>query len=52
MGDRDEALAYAGPGPVISDDRPYVEYYRSLAFDDVPPNIQGFSRDLRKVLGD
>lgn len=52
MGDRDEALAYAGPGPVISDDRPYVEYYRSLAFDDVPPNIQGFSRDLGKVLGD
>lgn len=52
MGDRDEALRYAGSGPVITDDRPYVEYYRSLPVDDLPPNIQGFSRDIRKVLGD
>jgi len=28
-GNRDEALAYVGDGPVISDDRPLNEYYRS-----------------------
>jgi spermidine synthase len=50
MGDRDEALRFAGPGPVITDDRPYVEYYRSLPVDDLPPNVQGFSRDIRKVI--
>jgi spermidine synthase len=27
-GDRDDALSYVGPGPVITDDRPYVEYFR------------------------
>jgi spermidine synthase len=52
VGDRDEALAYLGPGPVITDDRPYVEYFRSLdAAGDRLPNLDGFSRDWRKILG-
>jgi spermidine synthase len=51
VGDRDEALAYVGPGPVITDDRPYVEYYRSLAgAGDRPPDLVGFSRDPSKIL--
>jgi spermidine synthase len=51
VGDREEALAYLGPGPVISDDRPYVEYYRSLGTTgDRLPNLEGFSRDWRKVV--
>jgi spermidine synthase len=50
-GDREEALAYTGPGPVITDDRPYVEYYRSLSADgDRLPDLSGFSRDPRNVL--
>jgi len=49
-GDRDEALAFTGPGPVITDDRPYVEYYRSLPGGDRLPQIEGFSRDWRKVV--
>jgi spermidine synthase len=51
MGDRDEALAYLGPGPVITDDRPYVEYYRSLGTaGDRLPDMSSFSRDWTKVL--
>ena len=49
-GDRGEALAYVGPGPVITDDRPYVEYYRSLGGDDRLPDLSGFSRDVRKIV--
>jgi spermidine synthase len=28
-GNRDEAVAYVGDGPIISDDRPLIEYFRS-----------------------
>ena len=50
-GDRDEALAYLGPGPVITDNRPYVEYYRSLSKDgDRLPDASGFSHDWSKAV--
>ena len=50
-GDRAEALAYAGEGPVITDDRPYVEYYRSLSTAGVRlPDLSGLSRDWRKIV--
>ena len=50
VGDRDEVLAYLGPGPVVTDDRPRVEYYRSLPAGDRVPDVSGFSRDWRKVV--
>jgi spermidine synthase len=50
VGDRNEALAYVGRGPVITDDHPYVEYYRSLPADDRPPAIEGFSHDRAKIM--
>lgn len=37
---RDRLLAYVGEGPVISDDRPFVEYFRSLPKSD-PPSLDG-----------
>jgi len=49
-GDREEALAYVGDGPVITDDRPYVEYYRTLPAGDRLPDLSGFSRDWRKAV--
>jgi spermidine synthase len=50
-GDRDEGLAYAGEGPVITDDRPYVEYYRSLpTAGDRLPDLSGLSHDQRKIV--
>jgi hypothetical protein len=50
-GDRDEGLAYAGDGPVVMDDRPYVEYYRSLpTAGDRLPDLSGLSHDQRKIV--
>jgi len=50
-GDRDEALAYAGRGPVVTDDRPLVEYYRSLSTEgDRLPDLRGLSHDQRKIV--
>ncbi len=51
-GNRDEALRYLGDERrAITDDRPYLEYHRSLRAAGHPPDISGFSRDIRQVLG-
>jgi spermidine synthase len=50
VGNRDDALVYLGPGPVISDDRPYVEYYRSLPAGDRLPDVSGFPRDPAAIV--
>jgi spermidine synthase len=42
---RDEMVRFAGDGPVLSDDRPYLEYYRSLSADRTPADRTRFSRD-------
>jgi spermidine synthase len=40
----DAALrAYAGAGPVVSDDHPYIEYFRSLPHDDHPADLSVLS---------
>jgi spermidine synthase len=52
-GNRDEALRYlAGEGRAITDDHPYVEFYRTLGSVRRPPDVSGFSRDTRQVLKD
>ena len=52
-GDRDEALQYlAGESRAVSDDRPYVEFNRSLRHSRRQPNLSGFSRDPRRILKD
>jgi len=51
VGNRDEALVYLGPGPVITDDRPYVEYFRSLSTTgDRLPVLDSFSRDWHQIV--
>lgn len=52
-GNRDEALRYlAGERRAVTDDHPYVEFRRSLRRPRVPPDVRGFSRDIRQVLGE
>ncbi len=45
----EELRVVAGEGPVITDDRPYLEYFRSLPVDE-PPDMKRYSRDTRQVL--
>lgn len=50
-GNRDEALRYLeGERRAITDDHPYVEFHRSLSGDRRPPDVRGFSRDVRQIL--
>lgn len=52
-GNREEALRYLeGETRAVTDDRPYVEYRRSLTGPSRPPDLSGFSRDIRQVLGE
>jgi len=50
---REEIEAFVGPGPILSDDRPFIEYYRSLPGrgQGPPPDVWSpYSRDPEKVL--
>jgi rhodanese-related sulfurtransferase len=42
----DELRAYAGEGAVLSDDRPTVEYFRSLPPDRTQLDLSRFSRRM------
>jgi spermidine synthase len=37
----EELAAFVGPGPILTDDRPMVEYYRSLPRDEPPADLRG-----------
>ncbi|HEX2035708.1 MAG TPA: fused MFS/spermidine synthase [Chloroflexota bacterium] len=39
-----ELRAYAGPGPIITDDHPYIEFFRSLPHDPAPPDLSQLRR--------
>lgn len=50
---RDELEAFVGPGPLLTDDRPSIEYFRSLPGrgQGDPPDIHShFSRDPARVI--
>jgi spermidine synthase len=50
---REELEAFVGPGPILSDDRPFIEYYRSLPGrgQGEPPDLWSpYSRDPDRVL--
>jgi spermidine synthase len=50
-GNRIEALRYlAGERRAVTDNHPYVEYQRTLGDRRRPPDLRGFSRDVRQVL--
>ena len=46
----DELRAFVGDGPLLLDDRPRVEYFRSLADDGGPLNIGGLRGDVNRHL--
>jgi spermidine synthase len=50
---RDEIEAFVGPGPILTDDRPQIEYFRSLPTrgQGAPPDIwTPYSRDSSKIM--
>ncbi len=52
-GNREEALRYlADQRRAVTDDHPYVEYQRTLGDRRRPPDLRGFSRDVRQVLAE
>ncbi|HEV2126787.1 MAG TPA: hypothetical protein VGW38_28865, partial [Chloroflexota bacterium] len=44
-----ELRRVAGDGPIITDDRPSIEFFRSLPKDE-PPNTKGYSRNVNAIL--
>ena len=46
----DELRRFVGEGPVLTDDRPIVEYHRSLPADDPPVNLASLRGDVRTIL--
>jgi spermidine synthase len=52
MGDRLDALRYLqGESRAVSDNRPYVEFHRTLHAERRPPDVSGFRRDPRQLVG-
>jgi hypothetical protein len=47
--DKPELWSVAGEGPIITDNFPYIEYFRSLP-KDAPPNVGVYSRNVAEVL--
>lgn len=45
----DEMKAFVGPGPVLTDDRPLVEYHRSLPANDPPADLSKLRGDVRRI---
>ena len=48
----DEMRRFVGEGPVLTDDRPLLEYHRSLTADGVPLDLSGLRGDVRRHLVD
>ena len=46
----DELRAYAGPGPILTDDRPMVEYFLSLPLGDAVADVTGVRGDPGRIL--
>jgi spermidine synthase len=40
---------FVGPGPILTDDRPLVEYHRSLPADDAPLDLSSLRGDLSEI---
>jgi spermidine synthase len=46
----EEMRRFVGPGPVLTDDQPLVEYYRSLPARDTPLDLTGLAGDVSRLL--
>ena len=48
----DEMRRFVGDGPVLTDDRPLLEFHRSLPDGGAPLDLSGLRGDVRRHLGD
>ena len=48
----DEMRRFVGEGPVLTDDRPLLEYHRSLTGPETPLDLSGLRGDVRRHLVD
>jgi spermidine synthase len=46
----DEMREFAGDGPVLTDDKPMIEYFLSLPLNDGPGGYQGRRIDIERIL--
>jgi spermidine synthase len=46
----EEMRRFVGPGPVLTDDQPLVEYYRSLPARNTPLDLTGLAGDVSRIL--
>lgn len=46
----EELRRFVGDGPVLTDDRPLVEYHRSLPAGDPPVDLSGLRGDVRRIV--
>lgn len=46
----DELRNFVGDGPLLTDDRPLVEYHRSLPANDPPVDLAGLRGDVRPLI--
>ena len=46
----DELRRFVGAGPVLTDDRPLVEYHRSLPANDPPVDLAGLRGDVAAII--
>ena len=49
-GGPDELRRYVGPGPLLTDDRPLLEYHRSLSDDHEPLDLSGLRGDVSRIV--
>ena len=46
----EELRRYAGDGPIVTDDHPYIEFFRSLPADPHAADFSHFGRDPAPLL--
>jgi hypothetical protein len=42
--------AFVGPGPLLTDDRPLVEYFRTLPQGELPAQLERLHDDVRPII--
>ena len=45
-----EFAAWVGPGPILTDDKPLIEYFLALPEDDPPVDLSGAKGRFEDVL--
>ena len=51
-GGPEELHRFVGPGPLLTDDRPLLEYHRSLSDDPEPLDLSGVRGDVSRIVRD